>query len=228
MVTRVALQPVRVWDLPTRLVHWSFALAVPALIVTARVGGNAMAWHFRLGYLMLALLAFRMVWGVVGGRWSRFSRFAFGPGAMGRYLGGRPRPDDHFDVGHNPLGALSVFALLGILFVQVATGLFADDEIASTGPLIRFVSGDTSLALTRWHKGIGQWVIIALVVLHLMAILFHTLKKRRNLVGPMLVGDKSLAADVPPSADGWRQRLMATTLLLVCAAGTAWLVSLGD
>ena len=90
---------VRVWDLPTRVFHWLLATTVIASVTSAKIGGNAMVWHFRLGYLALGLLAFRLVWGLVGGRWSRFSSFLYSPAALLRYLRGQPRPDDRFEVG---------------------------------------------------------------------------------------------------------------------------------
>jgi len=186
-----------------------------------------MAWHMRIGYLVFTLLAFRFLWGLAGGHWSRFRRFIYPPATVLRYLRGQGRSDEHLDVGHSPIGAFSVFALLGSLALQVGTGLFADDEIATTGPLIRFVSGDTSLLLTRWHKSFGQWLIITLVVLHVAAIVFYLVKKKRNLVRPMIVGDKHLPAGVPHSADHWRVRGIAALLLAACAGGVAWLVSLG-
>jgi cytochrome b len=115
--------PIRVWDLPTRLFHWTLALAIVGSVVSAKVGGNAMTWHFRLGLLALALVAFRLLWGVVGGRWSRFASFIYAPATVLRYLRGQAAPGEHLDVGHNPLGSLSVFALLAIVAVQVTTGL---------------------------------------------------------------------------------------------------------
>ncbi len=223
-----ALRPVRVWDLPTRGFHWSLAACVIGSVVTAKVGGNAMAWHFRLGYVVFTLLAFRLLWGAVGGRWSRFASFAYPPSALGRYLRGQSRPGDWHDVGHSPLGALSVWGLLTLLSLQVGTGLFADDEIANTGPLIQFVSGSTSLLLTRWHKSAGQWGIVTLVLLHVGAIAWYRVARGRDLVGPMLMGDKPLPPDVPPSDDSGRRRLLALVLVALCAAGVAWLVQLGD
>jgi cytochrome b len=221
------LQTVRVWDLPTRVFHWLLALCIVGSIVSAKIGGNAMAWHFRFGYVVFTLLVFRLLWGLVGGYWSRFATFAYAPSTTLRYLRGQSRPDEHHDVGHSPLGAFSVFALLLMLSLQVGTGLFADDEIANTGPLIKFVSGSTSLLLTKWHKNFGQWLIIALIVLHIGAIVFYRVKKNRNLVQPMLSGDKQLSAGVPASVDHQRTRGLALTLLTACAALVAWLVSLG-
>ena len=217
---------VRVWDLPTRLFHWTLAVAVIGSVVSAKIGGNAMVWHMRLGCLVLALVAFRVLWGLLGGRWSRFASFIYAPATVLRYLRGQIRPGEHLDVGHNPLGSFSVFGLLGLLALQVATGLVADDEIATVGPLNRFVSPDVVSQATGWHKQYGQWILLTLVALHVAAILFYLLKKKQNLVRPMLVGDKPLPADTPASADGSSQRLLALVLFALCAAGAAWVASL--
>jgi cytochrome b len=222
------LRPVRVWDLPTRSFHWLLAGCVVFSVVSAKIGGNAMVWHFRSGYVVFTLLVFRIVWGLVGGHWSRFTSFVFAPSTTLRYLRGQTRPDEQLDVGHNPLGALSVFGLLAVLSAQVATGLFADDEISNTGPLIKFVSGATSSLLTGWHKTAGQALVIGLVLLHLGAIAFYFLKKGQNLVGPMLSGDKLLQAGVPASADTPRSRALALLLVAAFAALVRWLVGLGD
>lgn len=218
---------VRVWDLPTRLFHWLLATCVVGSVISAKIGGNAMSWHFRIGYGVFALLVFRLIWGVVGGRWSRFGSFMHAPATTLRYLRGRTHPDEWLGVGHNPLGALSVFGLLAILALQVGTGLFADDDIANAGPLIRFVSGATSRMLTKWHDSVGQWLVLALVALHLAAVLFYVVKKKHDLVRPMVTGDKLLPPSVPASADTSRTRLLAAMLLALCAGGVAWLVSLG-
>lgn len=219
--------PVRVWDLPTRAFHWVLALAVIGAVVSAKVGGGAMVWHFRLGYLVFGLLIFRLVWGLVGGRWSRFASFVRGPAAMGRYLRGAARPGDGFEVGHNPIGALSVLAMLAWLALQVGTGLVADDEIANLGPLNRFVASETGLAATGWHKTFGQWGLIALVVLHLAAIAFYRFGRKVDLVGPMLRGDKTLPTGVPPSRDDGVTRVAAVLLAAGCAAVVTWVVQLG-
>ena len=222
-----AVQAVRVWDLPTRAFHWALAALVLGSFASAWIGGNAMAWHLRSGYAVLTLLMFRLLWGIVGGRWSRFASFFHGPATTLRYLRGASRADDYHDVGHNPLGALSVFGLLAILAAQVGTGLFADDEIATTGPLTKFVSDATSGLATHWHKNVGQWLIIALVLLHLGAIAFYRLRRGRDLVRPMLTGDKMLAGRVPESVDSARHRGLALTLVALCAALVGWLVGLG-
>ena len=116
------MNKVRIWDLPTRVFHWGLVLCLVGLIGTGKIGGEAMVWHFRLGYTVLSLLLFRLVWGFMGGFWSRFHVFVVGPMAIWRYLQGRHSSPA---VGHNPLGALSVLAMLGFILIQVSTGLAA-------------------------------------------------------------------------------------------------------
>lgn len=216
---------IRVWDLPTRLFHWLLALCVVGLVVTGKVGGAAMDWHARLGYAVLALLLFRLAWGFIGGHWSRFATFLYAPRSVGAYLAGRGHPD-HL-VGHNPLGAGSVFALLLVLLVQVGTGLVSDDEIAFTGPLNRFVASSTGLAATSYHKQWGQWLVIALVLLHVAAIVWYLVKKRQNLVRPMIVGDKEVGHAARSSRDDAGSRIGALVVLAVAAGVVAWIVGLG-
>ena len=216
---------IRIWDLPTRLFHWALVVCVVGLVITGNVGGNAMAWHFRIGYAVLCLLLFRLAWGFVGGYWSRFARFLYGPATLLRYLQGRGTPEH--DVGHSPVGALSVFALLGITAVQVGTGLFSDDEIAFAGPLTRFADAAVVGTLTGYHKEVGKLLLIALVVLHILAVVFYRVVKQRSLVPPMVHGDKVLPAQVRPSHDGATQRIKALVLLALAAAITTAIVRLG-
>lgn len=224
---RTDTRAVRVWDLPTRLFHWSLAACVVGSFVSGKIGGNAIVWHMRFGYVVFALLGFRLLWGFVGGRWSRFTSFVYAPSTLLRYLRKQGRYDEHLEVGHSPLGSLSVIALLVFLSAQVGSGLFADDEIATTGPLNAFVSTATGLALTSYHKTGGQWALVALVVLHVVAIVVYRVRLRKDLVGPMIGGDKQLPGSVPDSADSTATRALAAVLLTGCAAVVAWLVQLG-
>ncbi len=222
------MQTIRVWDLPTRLFHWLLAAAVIGLVITANVGGNWMNWHLRLGYAVLTLLLFRLVWGFVGGHWSRFGSFLYAPSSLIAYLKGRAKPEHR--VGHTPLGALSVFALLFVLMAQVTTGLMSDDEISFFGPLVRFVSGDTVALATSYHKNIGKFVVIALIVLHVAAIVFYKWVKKESLVRPMVVGDKHLTVSsaVPQALDSAGSRILALLVLGACGGAVAWLVRLGN
>jgi cytochrome b len=210
----------RVWDLPTRAFHWALAICVILLVITGSMGGDKMQLHLTLGSLVLSLLIFRIIWGFVGGYWSRFVQFFYMPWTILRYLRGESKPEH--DVGHNPLGSLSVWGLLCILGAQVATGLIGDDEIATQGPLVKFVSGSTSLIATSYHKHWGKWIIITLVCLHVAAILFYLLKKKQNLIKPMIGGDKAVedSSNLPASNDGVAQRLTALIIFVVVSAAT--------
>lgn len=215
---------VRVWDAPTRLFHWALTVCVVAAVITAQIGGAAMDWHFRIGYTVFTLLLFRLIWGIVGGHWSRFSTFLYRPAQILAYIKGHKDP---LGVGHNPLGALSVFALLGFLALQVASGLFSDDEISATGPLVAFVSSTWVANATYYHAEIGKLILIALVTLHVLVIGLYFLKKRENLVSPMITGDKTLDNNVVSSEDHTRSRIKATLVLAVCVISvwgfTRWL-----
>lgn len=218
-----SLNRVRVWDLPTRLFHWVLVVCVIGQAITGTIGGNAMLWHFRLSYAVLALLLFRIIWGLVGGRWSRFGAFIYTPQSVINYLKGQGKPEH--SVGHSPIGAGSVFAMLGFLVMQVGSGLFSDDEIAFAGPLTRFVSNATVSLATSYHKNIGKWVLLALVLLHLLAIIFY-LRRKNKLVSAMLHGDKELVMPAPPSRDDTVSRVSALLILAACAAVAYWVSSL--
>lgn len=216
---------IRVWDLPTRLFHWSLVACIAGLVLTGYAGGARMEWHARIGYAVLTLLLFRLVWGFVGGHWSRFSSFVRGPSHVAAYLRGQAHPDSL--VGHNPLGALSVVAMLVLLLAQVATGLVGDDEISFTGPLNRFVTSAQGLAATWYHKRIGQWAILGLVILHVGAVLFYLWRRGENLVRPMVHGDKAVGmATTVASRDDARSRAAALMVLLACAGAVTGLVQL--
>ncbi len=219
------IHKVRVWDLPTRLFHWALVVCVVGLAITGTLGGNLMVWHFRFGYSVLTLLMFRILWGLVGGRWSRFAAFVYSPRSVLAYLRGHGKLEH--TVGHSPIGAGSVFAMLGFLLAQVGSGLLSDDEIAFAGPLTRFVSNATVGLATNYHKNIGKWVLLALVVLHLAAIIFY-LWRKHNLVHAMLHGDKDLVGAVDASRDDTASRLLALTVFGVCAAAVYGLISLAE
>lgn len=225
-LTLMTQHSVRIWDLPTRLFHWALAVSVVALVVTAKIGGNAMEWHLRFGYTVLALLVFRIVWGLVGGRWSRFTAFLYSPMRVLRHVRGTSEPQDI--IGHSPLGALSVFALLAVLAAQVSTGLLSDDEIAIAGPLTRFVSNAVVGQATTYHKEIGQYLVLGLVGLHVLAILFYVLVRKQRLVRPMLSGDKVLPAPAPPSRDDKVTRAAAAAVLALTSLLAWWVASLAN
>jgi cytochrome b len=221
------MNKVRIWDLPTRLFHWALVICFIGLFITGKTGGNAMDWHFRLGFTMASLLLFRIFWGWFGGHWSRFSTFIYSPRSIRNYLTGRG--SNETGAGHNPLGACSVFAMLFFLLVQVGTGLFSEDQEQAFGPLSRFVSNATVRWFSAYHKNIGQTVLLVLIVLHLAAIIFYQVHKKNDLIGPMINGDKVQTDDVAPSRDDVVSRLGGAMVFVTCAVTVAWLVHLlGD
>ncbi|QXZ08920.1 cytochrome b/b6 domain-containing protein [Comamonas sp. Y33R10-2] len=215
---------VRIWDLPTRLFHWLLAVCIVALVVTAKLGGNAMNWHLILGQVVLALLIFRLLWGLVGGYWSRFGSFIPSPVALKRYVRGESTTQDR--AGHNPLGALSVIAMLMVLIAQIASGLMSDDEIAFSGPLTRFVSGELISQATNYHAHWGQYLIYGLIALHLLAVIGYSFKGHK-LVPAMVTGDKLLNEPATPAHDSAGTRLLAAVLAVIASGASWWIYQLG-
>jgi cytochrome b len=197
----------KLWDLPTRLVHWSFVVLLPWLWWSAEKGD--LDTHIKLGMVMLILVVFRILWGLVGSSTSRFTGFVRGPGTVARYLRGLFGKEGEPFVGHNPLGAISVVALLLLLGGEVMLGLFAQDtDGLYSGPLNSLVGYDTAEAARDWHE-LGFNVILAVVGIHLLAIIFYLIVKRDNLVGPMITGRKRYAGTItaPTMAPVWRAGL---------------------
>jgi len=215
--------PIKVWDLPTRLFHWALVCCVLGLLISAQIGGAAMNWHFRFGYGVLSLVVFRLVWGFVGGQWSRFGSFAFSPATVLRYLRGKRLPEQ--EIGHNPLGALSVFALLLFLLLQVSAGLLADDEISNAGPLVKYASSVLVNNATFYHKSVGKFILLGLIVLHISAIAFHYFFKKDNLVTPMIKGFKEIQVKTTGSRDDTKSRLLAASIFATIALVVAWFVN---
>jgi cytochrome b len=172
----------RVWDLPVRLFHWAIVLLVPALWATHQ--WEMLDLHILLGEMMLGMILWRLLWGVLGSSTARFASFVKGPGAVLRYLTGRSGRG----VGHNPLGGWSVIAMLLLLVVQVGLGLFVIDEDALyEGPLAHLVSYDTARLMADRHETVF-WILVALIALHVLAILYYLIVKRDDLVTPMVTG----------------------------------------
>jgi len=242
------------WDLPTRLFHWSLVVCTVSACASAQLGGDsALRLHFLSGYAVLTLVGFRLLWGFAGPQYARFGQFVRGPAATLGYaaslLRGRQGAYAGYP-GHNPLGALSVLALLAVCATLAGSGLFARDDIASEGPLARLVSEALVGRCTRLHAW-GEVILYTLVALHLCALAFYRLVQGEDLVLPMLTGRKALRAlagsaqgprqaGVEPCAahadasggaeaqtcDDARTRARALLLLGLCAALVAYLVHL--
>ena len=210
-----------VWDLPTRIFHWSLVVLLCVSVITGLNGGlDAMDYHMLSGYAVLTLVGFRLLWGLVGSTNSRFASFIKGPAtiiAYARSLTGPPVPF----AGHNPLGALSVLAMLLSVAVQAVTGLFSTDDVFVDGPLRHLVSHENSLFITGIHKT-NLWILGGLVGLHLAAIAWYQFKRRENLLLPMITGWKRLEAEVAAERNN---RLLAIVLFGAIAAGVYYLVT---
>jgi len=177
---------IRLWDLPLRIFHWSLVGAVATAVVTGELGGPWMGLHGKAGLTIVGLVVFRLVWGLIGSTHARFVHFAPTPSKLKSYLRGHWR-----GTGHNPLGALSVFAVLGLLAVQAGTGLFSNDDIAFSGPLYNAIDDALAGRLTGLHRQLAN-VLLALLALHVAAIMFYLRFKRDNLVNPMVTGWKEV------------------------------------
>lgn len=221
---------IRVWDLPIRLFHWLLVFCIIGSLISVNIGGNAIEWHAYFGYCILILLIFRFIWGFIGSRHARFSSFLPTRAAILNYLQGQsPR-----FLGHNPVGALSVFALLFALSVQVLTGLFVDDDVAFQGPLAKYVPNFLVSFLSEIHEG-NQVIIYTLITIHIAAIWFYKKFKGEDLLKPMIHGDKEIdpseeARYLPSdlgqaSKDGIIQRTMALVILSLIAIVVGYLLS---
>lgn len=208
-------QSVKVWDPWVRVFHWSIVVLLGVSYASIQAG--RMQLHYLSGYAVLALVLFRIGWGIIGSDTARFARFLRSPIAALRHLAEFSRPEPDREIGHNAAGGWMVLVLIGLLLAQALTGLFADTGYGDYGPLAKSVSGETSDWLTGWHHAIFDGILIA-VSLHVLAVAGYALLKGHDLVRPMVTGRKTLPADMAPPRLG--SPLLAAALL----AGAALVV----
>jgi len=201
-----------VWDLPVRVTHWALVLAVAGCWATHYAGVEWFTWHRRLGYTVLVLVTFRIVWGFVGTRHARFASFVRGPRMLLAYL----RERGPATIGHNPFGALSVVALLALLLLQAATGLFANDEIMNMGPFYGWIAPELSNRITGLHRASSEWLLV-LIGTHVAAVAFHVRVCGQPLVGAMITGRKP-ATDVPAAEAITGSRVLLASVILAAIA----------
>lgn len=213
-------QSVDVWDLPTRLFHWALVIFVATSLLSEELGN--MDIHVISGHVVLALILFRIVWGFIGGRHARFSDFIKGPKAVLQYAKSMFGGSHSTTIGHNPLGALSVIALLGILAIQAGTGLFANDDILVEGPLFELVTKETSDMLTYYH-GLSSNFLYGLIALHFAAVGFYTIKGHK-ILGAMINGKKEDIAEVDTSGAPVKGNLVIALVILMLSAAIAWYI----
>jgi cytochrome b len=183
------------WDLPTRLFHWTLLLLVASAWVSFQyaeaLGDFRLKWHRWNGLAILVLLVWRLMWGFAGASTARFSRFLGSPRAALAYardlIGGRKA---RF-LGHNPLGAWMVVALLVALLTQASLGLFAlEHNDLATGPLYRLAGAKLAKVLTSWHAWVFHWLILPLVAVHVAANVLYALLAKEPLIAAMVTGRK--------------------------------------
>ena len=222
--TAASKRTIRLWDLPLRLFHWLLVAAVTFAIVTAKVGGEWMAWHGRAGVFIAGLLGFRLAWGIVGSSPARFASFAPRPASLRAYLRGRWR-----GLGHNPLGACSVLLLLSLLIAQVVTGLLANDDIDFEGPWFNAVDKDWSDKITGWHHLLSN-ILLIFIGLHVAALVFYLLVRKTNLIGPMLSGKKEIdpAKHDIPATEPARLSWLALVIAILIAGLASYVASKPD
>lgn len=213
---------VRVWDRPTRLFHWALVFCLAGSWITGDQG--MLDWHERFGLTALALVVFRLVWGVVGGEFARFSSFVRGPGAVFRYLRSTAAGRHPEHAGHNPLGALAVVALLLLVGIQATLGLFASDDILYEGPLYHLAGYDLSSTLTGWHHRIFDLLLIVVIV-HVAAVFAYAIFLRDDLIMPMVTGTKLLKLEDAPSQVR-RTPWWVAAIVFVLTAAAAYAITL--
>lgn len=207
---------VRVWDRPTRLFHWALVLCLAGSWITAEQG--MLEWHERFGLTALALIVFRLIWGLVGGEFARFSSFVRGPGAVVRYVRETVAGRHPEHVGHNPLGALAVVALLLLVGTQATLGLFANDDILYEGPLYHLAGYELSGTLTGLHHQLFD-ILLIVVVVHVVTVIAYMLFLRDDLILPMITGVKQMAPEDVPGRVRRTPWWVALAILAFCAAG---------
>ena len=211
---------VPVWDIPVRLFHWILVLLIAFSWLSNKM--DWMTWHMYSGYTILTLVLFRILWGFVGSTHARFSDFIYGPRALIGHIKTLPSRTAAKFAGHNPLGGISVVLILLCVLAQAGTGLFANDDIINEGPLFKHVSKELSDWLTTIHK-YNFNVLLALIVVHVGAVLYYLFYKSENLIKPMFTGRKHLPEGM--SAATMRSLGLAGVLLAVSAAGVWFLVN---
>ena len=205
-------QTVPVWDLPTRLFHWTLVALMIAQWLTTE-SDSALQYHVWGGYTVLTLVLFRLMWGFAGSDTARFSHFVRGPDAALEYVKALLRGETPLYLGHNPMGGWSILALLTLLLIQAGTGLFANDDIAFEGPLYALVGKEFSDRVAGIHRLI-ELPIILLVLAHLGAIIFYVRFKKQALIMPMITGWKVGAGE---TAQGGGPVALIVALLIALA-----------
>jgi cytochrome b len=211
--------PMRVWDAPTRLFHWVLILLIAGSYTSISL--DYIRLHLVFGFTIAALLLFRIAWGFVGSDTARFRNFVRNPIEGLRHLAQFPRREPDTEVGHNAAGGWMILLMLVVLIVQVLTGMCSNDDGGTEGPLAKYVGKANSDWLSGIH-GLNFYVLLALMALHVVAIIAYAVVKRHDLVRPMITGKKRLPAAT--RAPRMASPVLAVVLLAI-AGGAVWVLA---
>jgi len=210
------MKAVKVWDVPTRLFHWALVAIFIFQYVTAELLDDAIQLHFYGGYVALGIILFRIIWGFVGTYHARFSSFVYSPSTAFKYAKNSAQGKAQTYLGHNPLGGYSVLAILAVMLSQAISGLFMTDDIFSDGPYYNVFSNAIDDAMNYVHHN-AVTLMYGLIVLHLIAIIWYSVKKKQGLLPAMLHGNKVSSEDIKHKVvTPWLRFLMVA--LIVAAA----------
>ncbi|MEO5558844.1 MAG: cytochrome b/b6 domain-containing protein [Dokdonella sp.] len=209
--------PIRVWDLPTRIFHWTLVGLIALQFASGEFSLLPMQWHYWLGYATLALIVFRVLWGFAGSQTSRFTHFMRSPRAVLRYFADVAHGRETRTPGHNPVGGWSVLLMLAVVALQAISGLFTSDDISEEGPLVARVSDATVSLMTSIHH-LNRYALLLLIAVHVGAVGLHYVKRNENLVAPMLHGRATFdRAHALRFVSTWR-----ALALLALSLGAVW------
>lgn len=207
-----------VWDLPTRLSHWAIALLFTAQFIGGQYSVFSTALHLWLGYALLVIVLFRLLWGLVGSETARFSHFLRNPMAVARYLARLPDSQPTHSPGHNPAGGWSVVVMLLLLLTQSITGLFVETWDELRGPLAERVGRDTALLMTDLHA-LLHWPLLVIVLVHVIAVLYYRLRKGENRIGPIFGSGRIDLPQTPALHFAGPGRALAVLAVSLAAVG---------
>jgi cytochrome b len=196
-------QKILVWDLPTRVFHWLLAASFAGAFLTAE-SERLRSVHVGLGYTVLGLLAFRLLWGLVGTRYARFSSFAFGPRRVLSYIKSVLTFSPQHYVGHNPAGSWAIYAMFALALLTGISGYATYNDIGGEW-------------LEEAHEAAAN-AFLGVVILHIAGVIVSSLIHRENLARAMLDGYKS-----GPAGAGIRYRHRAIAVALIAALGGLWI-----
>ncbi|MBU2925607.1 cytochrome b/b6 domain-containing protein [Colwellia sp. 4_MG-2023] len=214
-----------VWDLPVRLFHWCLVISLFAAWYTSDGERNLIDWHLKIGYFILGLIIFRIIWGVFGTRYAKFTQFIPNKKALLHYLKNFRQEKNYTTVGHNPLGGLMVVLMLTLVLSQAISGLFMNDDIFTSGPYYASASSSIQSIMSLIHHNVFD-IIIIVSVLHISAAFYYLLVKKANLIVPMITGYKS--SDSAENKKGIKSSklFVALVIILVVAVFLYWLLVL--